>query len=74
MTGTELRVALEELGISNADFHRMTGFHEQTISRWCCGRLRVPQHVALIIELLRERRAAQPSSARRDLLLLSTEV
>jgi hypothetical protein len=53
MTGPELRAALEELDIPNTEFHRLTGFHEQTISKWCCGRLRVPKHVELIVGLLR---------------------
>lgn len=60
MTGPELRAALDELGLTQAEFAAFTGLHEQTVSKYVRGALDVPLIVQRVAELLRER-ATQPA-------------
>lgn len=58
MTPDELRVALKEVGHSQASFARLLRVNLSTVQRWMLstkGRVPIPGYVDVIIELLRER-------------------
>lgn len=54
VTGTELRAALDELGLTQAWLARRLGKHPVTVSRWCRGDSPVPEDIVFIIYLLRK--------------------
>lgn len=58
MTGAELRAALDELGLTRAEFSRMCGVQWKTVQRWISGELAVPRYAVTIVDLKRELRAA----------------
>lgn len=53
MTGTELRAALRDLGLTQAEFASLTGEHRATISNRVRGRkgYPIPQSVETIVRL-----------------------
>jgi len=56
MTGLELKSALDELGLTQAEFARRLGRHIQTVSNWCRDVYDIPREVEIIIGLMRETR------------------
>ncbi len=57
MTGSALLAALNELGLTKAEFSRLCGVKWKTVHRWCTGGLAVPVYAETIIEREREIRA-----------------
>jgi transcriptional regulator with XRE-family HTH domain len=52
MTGIELKKAIKELNLSQAEFGRRIDMSSNTVSSWVCGRIVIPRLVELYIELL----------------------
>lgn len=66
MTGPELKSALRDIGITQAELSRLTGDHLQTISKRCRGALDVPQYIVTIVELLRDRKKSETIAVAGD--------
>lgn len=52
MHDTELKIALRELGWSQADLARRVDCEQATVSRWATGRQPVPAYVAEILRVM----------------------
>ena len=54
MTPTDLREALDHLGLSQAGAARRLGYNPRTMRRWCetSGKYPVPHQASMIINLL----------------------
>jgi predicted transcriptional regulator len=59
MTGTELLVALRELGMSQKAFAARAGIRQEAISRYVRGHVPVPPYVVMAIDSLKNTEAAQ---------------
>lgn len=55
LTKDEYRLALDGLGIANAEFGRLIGVDARTERRWALGEARVPGPVVLLIRLFEAR-------------------
>lgn len=54
MTSDEFRRALQALGLSQAQFARLTRSHPVSVSRWATGDRAVPQPIAAVAKLDRK--------------------
>jgi transcriptional regulator with XRE-family HTH domain len=52
MTATDFRVALAQLDIPQKRFAEMTGYRNETVSRWATGSKTIPPNVELIVRLM----------------------
>lgn len=52
MTGTELRAALAELGLTQAAFAEHIGAHEISITHWCRGARPIPLRIQRLVEAM----------------------
>jgi transcriptional regulator with XRE-family HTH domain len=73
MTTDELRAAMRELGISQADLAARLGIDVGTLSRMINGHSRIAGYLALTLELIRETKAlkAEIGDLRETIDLLS---
>lgn len=48
----EFTAALDELGLSQAAFARLTGYDKQTVNRWATNYRQIPPAIPVIMKLL----------------------
>lgn len=74
MTADELRIALDELGMSQQEFGDMIGTRQATISRYLRGDLEIPLMVERLVQyMLREHRNKNIGTSKRKLYVLGED-
>lgn len=74
MTADDLRIALDELGLSQHAFGDMIGARQATISRYVRGDLEIPLMVEKLVQyMLREHRSKNIETSKKKLYVLGDD-
>lgn len=62
MTPTAFSTALDDLGLSQVKFARLTGVHVTTVSRWATGGIPIPRWVPSWLNMCRRAGVPDPTT------------